>query len=52
MKKVWIGFAAMAVLTCAGSAWAQAINKTCPVKGTPVKPNIIAQYEGKVIGFC
>ena len=28
------------------------INKTCPIKGTPAKPNLTATYMGKVIAFC
>ena len=31
---------------------AKPINSTCPVKGTPVKPDITADYKGKTIGFC
>lgn len=31
---------------------AKPINTTCPVKGTPIKPGITAEYKGKVIGFC
>ncbi len=31
---------------------AKPINGTCPVKGTPVKPSITAEYKGKTIGFC
>lgn len=31
---------------------ADPVNKTCPVKGTPIKPGITAEYKGKTIGFC
>ncbi|HYF00760.1 MAG TPA: hypothetical protein VEJ18_17700 [Planctomycetota bacterium] len=46
---------ASAVFVAAGLVWAaQAgpINKTCPIKGTPVKAGITADYKGKTIGFC
>ena len=52
--KARIGIAA-AVLATAAFAWAaQAgpVNKNCPVKGTPAKANITAEYKGKTIGFC
>lgn len=28
------------------------VNDTCPVKGTPAKASITAEYEGKIIAFC
>jgi hypothetical protein len=46
---------AMLSLAVALGAAAQAgapINAKCPIKGTPVKPNITTTYMGKVIGFC
>lgn len=52
MRKVMAGFVAIAALAYAGTAWAQAVNKTCPVKGSKVKAGITTFYEGKVIGFC
>lgn len=51
MKKLTFGVAALAAMAMSTAAWAQAVNTTCPVKGTPVK-NITAQYEGKTIAFC
>lgn len=31
---------------------ADPVNKVCPIKGTPIKPGITAEYKGKTIGFC
>jgi len=43
---VWLALAALLALQT------NPINSTCPVKGTPIKPGITAEYKGKVIGFC
>ena len=51
MNNMILGLAATAALAMTGTAWGQAINKTCPVKGTPVKA-VTAEFEGKTIGFC
>lgn len=52
MKTLTMGLAAAAVFALSASAWAQAVNTTCPVKGQAAKPNITTTYKGKVIGFC
>ena len=44
-----------ATVLSTGLVWAVQsgpINKTCPIKGQPVKANITVEYKGKTIGFC
>jgi hypothetical protein len=55
MKSWFLGMSAVAALMMAAGASAQdkkPINTKCPVKGDPAKPDITAEYEGKVIAFC
>ena len=43
---------AMAAVAVAAVQDKKPINAKCPVKGEAAKPDITAEYEGKVIGFC
>jgi hypothetical protein len=43
---------AMAVAASAAAQDKRPVNAKCPVKGEAAKPDITAEYEGKVIGFC
>lgn len=43
------------LLAAAGIAWAAqgaAVNKNCPVKGTPIVAGNTTTYKGKTVGFC
>ena len=46
--KIFLIIGATALLAVQGKP----INTTCPIKGTPVKPDITVEYKGKTIGFC
>jgi YHS domain-containing protein len=35
-----------------GAAADAPVNKTCPMKGQPVNPNLTSVYMGKTLGFC
>ena len=52
MKRLSMGIAVLAAFACAGTAWGQAVNTICPVKGQAAKPGIKATYKGKTIIFC
>ena len=53
MKKLTMGLAVVATMALSTTAWAQAINTTCPVKaGKAVKSTITTTFEGKTIAFC
>lgn len=53
MKRVLVvSFLAMAAVGVAAAQDKKPINAKCPVKGEAAKPDITAEYEGKVIGFC